>query len=885
VSDAVITARDESVRAVRALPTGDISESVTKMAVASSEEISRCSSYVKKETDKLTNSLESATRCQVCDKHISTTLAVTKIKELRRCSVCGLRCCSDCSRHSKEEIPDHLWHPDVEKSSSRLGPYCVTFCQPKLFNFWLTRSCSMLRQDFYDTLDLYLQFASVEKISKPFATKDGHYRKGQRILTLANYVASVTGYQQYIKIITVLAQGHGIYSLLLANDYVSLLYPLLEMLEGFGVKGPEGLLRVWYYACHCELQRKMDVDFERGRGAHTQTPESRAPRGQGQVLDNQEQDEQEQQNEQQQDEQEQQEQNEQQQDEQEQQEQDEQQQDEQEQPKKDEAGGGQEGRVLAEQCPQALLDYAGSYMGPAQWLYSAMGLPSPHESDEWSRWYLSRLVGVQGWSLLACSMDATEHYGFKCPAFALVARQTSGGGKEALLVIRGSSTVVDWKINMSDDLSDFTYWSGTGRRGDGPLRAVRGQVHSGMLGGVHKILDLFGMRVCLTRLLEAGFDLKIVGHSLGASTACLLAAEIKNGYAEVFNQKEEAKGVENEDDEVVAFSGNIPHVPAVGFGCPPCVDAVLADALSADDMFIGVVHRDDLVPRLSRYALHCLADEVAAYAEEAGRLRREDTESLKTYAVTYGLAHDMSEKAGVEMKDVTGNEEEVKDEQQEEQVEKKEVTPPSPPLSEDTAKSFWKRAERVLVLPGKIIHLTFSRGGYQARLCDHRLATFSEIIPIQSAVHNHYMRAHIEAMRSLRLSTSNIRKRPPPPWEPIFDSNVPNGGAWARCHVCDSDPCWPYITRSDAARAMAVHNCRACGHVVCSVCAPAADRIPADGIGKYKTLRDQSMSLPFMGLTDKQRVCTPCYLHCYERILVDDPTADPHGSPPRPPAS
>lgn len=823
----------------------ELAESVSKLAAASSEELTRCGTRVRRETARLTHSLESATRCQACDTHISATLAVTKLQELVQCSVCGLKCCRECVKMSKEEIPEHLWHEGVERSASGRGPYCTMFCEAKLVEYWLARTCSMLRQDFFDALELYLQFGSIEKISKPFATKDGSYRKSKRILTLAHYAANIIGYKQYIKLITILAQGHGIFSLLLANDYISLLYPLLEMLEGFGIKGPDGLLRVWYYACHCELMRKMDVDFERGRE--------------------------------------------------------------------------QEKGVLMEQCPQDLLDYVGSFMGAAQWMYSAMGLPHPHDSDEWGHWYLSRLVGARGWTLLACLVDSTEHFGVKCPAFALVARQpnvsrqdgsgnnvadgVSVGKKEALIVIRGSSTVVDWKINMSDELSDFTYWLGSGKRGDGPLKAVHGQVHSGILGGVHKILDLYGMRTCLSQLLEAGYDVKLVGHSLGAATACLLAAEIKNGYAEAFNYQEREdleqvnKSQQGDDDSKVAFAGDIPRVVAIGFGCPPCVDATLADALLEDDMFVGVVHRDDLVPRLSRYALHRLADEVDAYSAEAGRQRQQDTESLKAYAVTYGLASDMGERA-VKVKEEQHVEEESLKESGEEDMgllliddREDEIKENEPKDSKGAGEarvtkkvvkkkenrncrggkkcdSVWEEAERVLVLPGKVIHLTFSRGGYQARLCDHRLSALAEIIPIQSAVHNHQMRAHIEAMRSLRLSFTSLKKIPPPAWQPIFDSSKPDGGAWARCSVCDSDPCWPYISSSDAARSMAVHNCRACGQVVCCVCAPAGDKIPADGIGKLETLRDQSISMPFIGLTDKQRVCTPCYLHSYDKVVA-----------------
>ena len=422
--------------------------------------------------------------------------------------------------------------------------------------------------------------------------------------------------------------------------------------------------------------------------------------------------------------------------------------------------------------------------------------------------YLSRLVGVQGWTLLACSVMSTDHYNVKCPAFALVARQptpamasdhsdscssssagSEGGSKEALLVIRGSSSMVDVKINMNDKLRPFTYWQGTGKQGDGPLQAVEGQVHETMLDGALKILDLYGMRSCLSQLLETGFDVKIVGHSLGASTACLLAAEIKNGYADAFNQQETqeqrtGQRRENNGAKSVAFSGNIPRVVAIGFGCPPCVDACVGDAILADDLFLSVVHRDDIVPRLSRTTLERLAGRVLSYAEEAARMRREDTESFKSYAVTYGLAHDMSERTGAaekenkkkgmqDKKEVGGKGEEAQvlhhdevdmsllliDDDEGDACEFDKDTDDKNSesggeghnrtvgeakhqggsncgddrkIEEENVGGVVNEPEQeqgrdALVVPGKIIYLSFSQGGYRATLCDHRLDALSEV--------------------------------------------------------------------------------------------------------------------------------------------------------------
>lgn len=136
-------------------------------------------------------------------------------------------------------------------------------------------------------------------------------------------------------------------------------------------------------------------------------------------------------------------------------------------------------------------------------------------------------------------------------------------------------------------------------------------------------------------------------------------------------------------------------------------------------------------------------------------------------------------------------------------------------------------------------------------------------MPLTCVVKNHEMSEHIEALRSMKLKESTVPIRSGPTWEPIFDSNTKT---WTRCHLCQSDPLWPYTTKSEPTRGHVTHHCRSCGKVCCSVCSPAGDSIPADGIGKFQKLSDHKLSLPFIGLTGQQRVCTTCYLHSYDKI-------------------
>ena len=107
------------------------------------------------------------------------------------------------------------------------------------------------------------------------------------------------------------------------------------------------------------------------------------------------------------------------------------------------------------------------------------------------------------------------------------------GTKEALLVIRGTSSVIDWSINMDEEPVEFIYRKGNIEKyyhqkkefkgkdesnmdSDGDYGLVNGYVHLGMYKAALGILDEYGMRKYLLDLSAAGYDLKIVGHSLGA---------------------------------------------------------------------------------------------------------------------------------------------------------------------------------------------------------------------------------------------------------------------------------------------------------------------------------------------------------------------------------
>jgi hypothetical protein len=121
----------------------------------------------------------------------------------------------------------------------------------------------------------------------------------------------------------------------------------------------------------------------------------------------------------------------------------------------------EEQHLLSSECSEELLDRIGRYFDFAQFLYIA-ALPAPHHNQEWSSWYLAKLVRRQGWTVIACVNETTKlKNDRKCPAYALLAR-CQGSVKEAVVVIRGSKSVMDWSINLNEEPRGFTYYKGAG---------------------------------------------------------------------------------------------------------------------------------------------------------------------------------------------------------------------------------------------------------------------------------------------------------------------------------------------------------------------------------------------------------------------------------------
>ena len=500
-----------------------------------------------------------------------------------------------------------------------------------------------------------------------------------------------------------------------------------------------------------------------------------------------------------------------------------------------------------------LLDWINPCFGPANWLYK-LKLPGVHSSDEWTRWYLSEVLKKDGWSVVGASVKTEQIPLYEMhmeedeanpgtyvpventvmvPAFAVVTRE-----KEALIVVRGTQSMADWTININMLPHEVTYYSGAG--GDSSFVGV---CHAGMTKGADAIINMCGVGKIVDDLVDKGFTIKVVGHSLGAGISCMIAILLKAKYA-----KQKLAG-ERKD---------IPYIPSIGFGHPPCVDTRISEATKEDKLCTAIVNEYDVVCRLSEFNFAPLAEEVFLFRDEANKVVYEDIAAFKAYTRSLGAASRINVKAVG--KDAKEDEKEGEDEAVEE-------APPKLSLKRQSTKEREQHLSKTikrLAIPGDIILFgTSENGKVKAALCPHDARTLKTISLVDSIVDDHDMAEYSKAMQMVsferKTDKGSFQSKTVPDHEDAKDED----GKWRPCSICELDVTWPYITKSSACRASATTNCQRCGKICCVVCAPAGDQIPAEA-GGTETLPDRRISLASYGLHLPQRVCYSCYFHSHE---------------------
>jgi hypothetical protein len=279
-----------------------------------------------------------------------------------------------------------------------------------------------------------------------------------------------------------------------------------------------------------------------------------------------------------------------------------------------------------------------------------------------------------------------------------------------MLVIRGSKSVMDWSINLEEGMCDYTFThlirnsdaaaasSNTSESDVGDYyvtNTLTGTIHRGLYTAAMGLLEGYNLRPVLMRLLTAGYQIKIVGHSLGAGIAALITAELRitliskhlelytdphrfspssglkatpfdledtgtprRGDAKAENNPEAPlspgvtrMGISRPESGVRApeyLLNTIAAVSAVIFSCPAFMTANLGDAFLQDRLLINTIYDKDIIPRFSFKTIELMAEELndPDFCAHADLWTDQDKNDFAAYAVSMGKAADIH-KAGV----------------------------------------------------------------------------------------------------------------------------------------------------------------------------------------------------------------------------------------------
>jgi len=242
--------------------------------------------------------------------------------------------------------------------------------------------------------------------------------------------------------------------------------------------------------------------------------------------------------------------------------------------------------------------------------------------------------------------------------------------REAMLVVRGSNSTIDWSINLGEAMQDFSYTylqpvgSGSCASEGAVYRTttVTGSTHKGIYTAANCVLQCYNLKSYLLRLLEAGYLIKAVGHSLGAGVSAMVAAEMRNSLIlcrctasgstarlvqlpalDVYGNQVMRDVPANGTTVSATLKHLLSRISAVVFSCPACITPNLADAMLEDRLLINTIHDRDVIPRFSFKTLEVLAGELKdpAFVAKADHWYQSDKTDFGQYAQSLGKAGDI----------------------------------------------------------------------------------------------------------------------------------------------------------------------------------------------------------------------------------------------------
>ncbi|CAH0520697.1 unnamed protein product [Peronospora belbahrii] len=427
--------------------------------------------------------------------------------------------------------------------------------------------------------------------------------------------------------------------------------------------------------------------------------------------------------------------------------------------------------------------------------YAPLALHGIYEFDVLD---IQRISRLQGFSLIYAQIQDQD---IRHPSFALLGNKES---KTALVLIRGSKSVQD----ALTDIQAYPEEIGLSSTGAPQSEATGGFVdafaHNGMLKAVMWIKDRIVKSLRVLHL--EGYHIVFAGHSLGAGCAALLSLMLQKEFEDLecfANSKGYWRDTALEDLEAFKERAKTIWAPRNREWAKDAANQrkgklAIQDKLSEQEKAISPVERPTLAEKT---------------AEAASR-----EESISTWTLTRTNLIDQLDKAGEESSEEKALESPPKTRQEEEKMVEELATV----LVEDP---------KELYIPGKVTHIFFYKGIYEAVHVDRKCKELSHIPVQQNMLSDHLGRNYLSALRVVR----DARRAKPtlPEWVPFSTKT--------RCMCCDSPFTWNSTSSSEAQQNRDQHNCRRCGALVCEGCSE-----------KFK-------SIPEFGINVPVRVCDRCY--------------------------
>eukprot|EP01034_Spumella_vulgaris_P023030 gene23030-29219_t len=362
--------------------------------------------------------------------------------------------------------------------------------------------------------------------------------------------------------------------------------------------------------------------------------------------------------------------------------------------------------------------------------------------------------------------------------------------KEAVLAIRGTKTIQDVVTDIRAAPQEFP------PSNEDINGALNGDCFSRAAMNV-----LREVGPSLVALYREGYEITIVGHSLGGGVAALLTYLLKT---------------------------SIPSVQCIAYGCPSCVDAVTADVLRGH--VLSVINHDDVISRITPQSIRALMSELMLFREQVFRHMAQDWTDVMARAYSlwsprWRQTHSSSNYQSQQESDLSGgggssanafkalHHKVLKDSPSPHPLNNTNTTSDDMVLiEEEVLPSLW--------VPGRIVHVYLHKGQYHASEVSRTFPDIRKIEVQGNMFEDHRSKNILDALLEVRAVRHAANS--PPDWIPFNLADV--------CYCCSNSFTWHSTFRGAAQEYRDRYNCKHCGNVVCGPCSTHRRAIPKYGL-------------------------------------------------------